>query len=761
MRAWLLGGLLLCIATAGSAPAAEVVIDNSGPGFTTLSGSWRVGKAGTPWGKDYLFVITVDGEPTAEVEWRPDLPADATYKVEVWYVADRHRSPDAPYTVDHAGGSETVRIDQRANSGQWVSIGQFAFRSGQAGCVRLANNAQRRMVVADAVRFTPLEAQADAPPAASPASGPAPDQPVSTFADDTPEFRGMWITRFEWPDRDPAKAKAKIDTMMTQLAENHFNAAVFQVRGQADTFYPSPHEPWSPLMAPTGADPGWDPLEYALESAHANKIEFHAYINTHVAWQDAKREPPADPGHVFHRHTNAASPETCDWLVHDQDGRPVQYASDNYVWIAPGVPAAQAYIREQVMYVVRRYAVDGVHFDRIRTAGANHSYDPISRARQAPGSEGNPHNLDFGDWTRDQITRMLTDLYAQIMEVRPTVQVSATPVGLYRQERYPRYPDGFHYGYSKCYQDGQAWMAAGALDYIAPQIYWADSDSPPNFSEILPDWVANSAGRHVYVGLTASMSPREIVRQVRFTREVGGQGSIMFHHGRFASKQYFELFTQAGAPYAKTVPTPPMPWKDAPTEGIIIGTVTRDDDGEPVVDAQITRTDSEYVALSSADGLYSMLKVPPGTYTLTCRKQGLPEWQVADVRITAGQVTRVNMALGAVVAAAPPPEPEPTVLAGSPEEPEPTAITSPTEPGRPAASHQTPSAESTDTPAPKPEATASPAPSETTEEPHDTPKPSTTSRVVTIILFVLLIAAVGAAVAVAIFHFVLDRDKTS
>jgi len=460
------------------------------------------------------------------------------------------------------------------------------------------------------------------------------------------EFRGMWVTRFEWPDPNQAKVKETIDTIMADLAAHRFNAVIFQVRGQADTFYPSPDEPWSPLISPTGADPGWDPLAYAIEAAHSHELEFHAYINTHVAWHSKEHAPPGDPNHLYYQHCDTTEPDACDWLIHDEDGRPVQFASDNYVWLAPGVPACQAYLRKQVMYVVNHYSVDGVHFDRIRTSSPAFSHDPISESRRAEGSEGNPDGLDFADWTRDQFTRMLCDLYAQIMEIQPEVKVSSAPVGLYRRGRYPDYPADFHYGYSKTYQDAQAWLAAGAMDFVVAQIYWGDGGPLPDFSDILPDWIAHAAGRHIYAGQNRSIDPAEIVREVRFTREQGARGNVMFHYGGFKAKGYFELYSQPDGVYATPAQTPTMDWKTNPTEGILIGTATDAATHEPVVDAQVTRSGSSYVALSSADGLYSFLKVPPGEYTLTFRKRGLPDRQLARIQVVAGQVTRVDTALG-------------------------------------------------------------------------------------------------------------------
>ncbi|MCX7624805.1 MAG: family 10 glycosylhydrolase, partial [Candidatus Sumerlaeaceae bacterium] len=104
----------------------------------------------------------------------------------------------------------------------------------------------------------------------------------------SPEYRVMWVSRFEWPSANEATAKANIDNIMQNLAANGFNAVLFQVRGQCDVHYPSPYEPWASTYGWT--DPGWDPLAYAIQAAHSRGLEFHAYINTHTL---AQGTPPA------------------------------------------------------------------------------------------------------------------------------------------------------------------------------------------------------------------------------------------------------------------------------------------------------------------------------------------------------------------------------------------------------------------------------------------------------------------------------------
>jgi uncharacterized lipoprotein YddW (UPF0748 family) len=471
------------------------------------------------------------------------------------------------------------------------------------------------------------------------------------------EFRGMWVTRFEWPQTTEAGTKTYIDQVMTDLASHNFNAVLFQVRGQADVLYPSPDEPWSELISPTGADPGWDPLAYAIQSAHNHGLEFHAYFNTHVCYQnkDALQAAPSNTNHLYYKHCNAADPAHRDWLIHNNNGTPVQWDESNYVWMAPGVPAMQAYVRKQVMYLVNTYNVDGVHFDRIRTpkndtTTRSWSHDPISNARSAIGAEGNPDNLAFPDWSRDQITRFVRDVYAQIQEVKPRVKLSCSPLGLYRWERYTAYGGypqtncGFQYGFLCCYQDAQGWLAAGAMDFIVPMIYWGNGGSKPDYDEVLPDWVSHNAGRHVYGGQAAykaEMTLAEMTHQVEFTRQIGGQGNVPFSYTSFT---LWDGYIAPGGVYEQPANVPPMPWKDNPTAGIIVGNITTG--GAPVIDAHIRRNGSTYTALSGADGLYCFLLVPPGTYTLTVTKNGLATRQVTGVAVAAGQVSRLDITLG-------------------------------------------------------------------------------------------------------------------
>ena len=84
------------------------------------------------------------------------------------------------------------------------------------------------------------------------------------------ELRGIWITRFEWAHPDPDTMEQNIKSIMQQVADMNYNTVFFQVRGQAETLYPSPLEPWSKLIH--NEIPDYDPVELAVKEAHRTRI---------------------------------------------------------------------------------------------------------------------------------------------------------------------------------------------------------------------------------------------------------------------------------------------------------------------------------------------------------------------------------------------------------------------------------------------------------------------------------------------------------
>lgn len=595
---------------------AEIIVDNDdGSPDYTETGSWLTSGSSGYNGGTYRFADT--DAPLATATWTPTVPTSDYYEVYVWYREGANRPTNAPYTINHATGSDNITVDQTTNGQAWFYIGTWYFNAGTSGSVVLSDDvASGTAIIADAVRFLTAAAVEE-------------------------EFRGMWVSRFEWPNSDETTCKNSITQLMSTLAEHNFNAVLFQVRGQMDVLYPSPYEPWSDLLGGLGVDPGWDPLQYAIDRAHENGLEFHAYINTHVGWQSGSNSPPAHttPEHPYWLHLDAAGGND-DWLIHDSGGNPVQWESSGYVWCAPGVPGFSAWIRKVVLHVVENYDVDGVHFDRIRTPANTYSYDPISMARMA--GPGNPDSLGFHDWTRDQITRMLNNIYGEIMSVKPNVKVSCAPFGIYDRSRFPGY-SGFTDAYDKWQQDAQHWAEVGVVDAIVPMIYWDIPDPAPNFDILIQDWVDYSYGRHIYGGMASyKYDSAELIEEINETRTSGGHGNVPFS---LSSTSASKFDAYLAGPYSSPATPPVMSWKASPTTGVIIGTVVEEGTLDPVTDAWIQREGSSYTWLTDSEGFYAILNIPPGTYDITGEKTGVGDDDEPDVVITAGSVVTVDLVL--------------------------------------------------------------------------------------------------------------------
>jgi uncharacterized lipoprotein YddW (UPF0748 family) len=100
------------------------------------------------------------------------------------------------------------------------------------------------------------------------------------------EMRGMWVAtvaNIDWPTKTTLTAdqqRAELTDIMARAAQTGINAIVLQVRPAGDAVYQSSIEPWAAMLTGSqGQDPGYDPLAFAIQEAHARGLELHAWIN--------------------------------------------------------------------------------------------------------------------------------------------------------------------------------------------------------------------------------------------------------------------------------------------------------------------------------------------------------------------------------------------------------------------------------------------------------------------------------------------------
>lgn len=372
------------------------------------------------------------------------------------------------------------------------------------------------------------------------------------------EFRAAWIAtvhNIDWPSAQGLSAatqQAQLRAMLDRLAELNVNAVFFQVRPNGDALYASRIEPWSHWLSGTmGKSPGYDPLAYCIQQAHARGIEVHAWFNPFRALTNVSQETCSS-------HVCRANPELTK-----------RYGA--MVWMDPGLSATRSRALSVMQDVVRRYDIDGVHID-------DYFYPyPDASGRQFPDGRTPAQRRAFVD-------DFVRSMYSSVKQAKPWVRVGISPFGIWR----PGVPAGTTAGIDACEDlaaDSRKWLANGWCDYLAPQLYWRIAPAQQSFPALL-GWWRQQGTRPVWPGIAtqriqSSDDPgrpaSEIVNQIQLTRTIGSNWA---GHCHWSAKSLMEnrggiaTLLKRGA-YAEPALVPPMPWisKAAPQQPNVAATL--------------------------------------------------------------------------------------------------------------------------------------------------------------------------------------------
>ncbi len=369
--------------------------------------------------------------------------------------------------------------------------------------------------------------------------------PLQTTSIDT-EIRAIWVTRGSY------KSPEDIQKIIQNCADYNLNVILFQVRGNGTVYYDSKIEPWAWELSGSpdklGENPGWDPLQVAIDEAHSRQMLIYAWLNTFPAWQGVT-DPPANVPQLWNTHR--------DWFMVDKNGSIMEPQGKNLGWyrfISPGIPAVQDYLRDVYTEVVQNYAVDGIHFDYVRHPGeiGDYSYDSISLSRFKKQTGNTPDEAPeaWDQFRRDNVSSVVRKTYNSVTAINPHVAVTAAVVGKSANARF------IHYS------SARDWMKEGTMDIIMTMTYVSDLAS---FRSMNKDHIDNAHGRFVCPGIGVSQikTPEDLIEQIETARMMGAQGVTFFaYHSLFP---HHEAGDKARAllsgPFKNKALTPELTWK--------------------------------------------------------------------------------------------------------------------------------------------------------------------------------------------------------
>jgi uncharacterized lipoprotein YddW (UPF0748 family) len=374
-------------------------------------------------------------------------------------------------------------------------------------------------------------------------------------------MRAVWIAtvaNIDWPSKpglsvDDQKKEAMV--ILDRVQELRMNAVVFQVRPQADAFYPSEFEPWSYYL--TGEqgkapDPFYDPLAFWIEEAHRRGLEFHAWFNPYRAGHPAMKSDYSPQSIV------KTNPEC------------VRRLEDTlYYWMDPAMKKVQDHSYKVIMDVVKRYDIDAVHFDDYF-----YPYREYNRGKDFPDDDsykiykkkGGKKSKD--DWRRDEVNKFIQRVSIGIKKQKAWVKFGISPFGLFR----PGFPEGIGGSfdpYDILSADTKLWLNRGWIDYFVPQLYWPISRIRMSFPVLLGWWQSeNTNHRHLWPGISISGGrnpsdvPLETVNQIMVTRGMvpKAPGTVLFSVKALLPPNNSLCKALTDGPYAQQALIPAYPW---------------------------------------------------------------------------------------------------------------------------------------------------------------------------------------------------------
>lgn len=397
------------------------------------------------------------------------------------------------------------------------------------------------------------------------------------------EVRSVWMATvwaLDWPSSTSSTTAQKNEMVkyLDVLQKNNFNAIYFQVRTMSDAFYKSSYEPWSSYLTGTrGKDPGWDPLAFVVEECHKRGMECHAWVNpyrfsTGSNWSTVQDQALKSAGMLL-AYTKS-------------DGKTTTILN-------PGLESVRKRIVDVCKEIISNYDVDGLVFDDyfypegIPVTSSAGDYDLWQKSGAS---------MTFGDWRRNNVNQMVADVYKMVQQQKPYVRFGISPAGaactsaaVAAKHGIDRCPVASDWQYDGIFSDPVAWLEAGTVDYISPQLYWKTNHKTNPFGPMTKWWsyVAKHFGRHHYASHSISFLNssnttsdwEEIGKQVQFSRdytENEAPGAVFYSAAYVTGKKQsgFGEWLQVNKFQNKAL-TPAIDWKKSDLEKVQVSALSK------------------------------------------------------------------------------------------------------------------------------------------------------------------------------------------
>ena len=317
--------------------------------------------------------------------------------------------------------------------------------------------------------------------APAPAASPMPAEDTLLLPTPEPQpqqtmLTGVWVPYLSLTteERTQEAFEENFKRIADSAKEKGIYALFVHVRPFCDALYPSKLYPWSHILTGTqGEDPGFDPLEFMVEYAHSEGMEFHAWIN---------------PLRVKTAETPASLAQDNPYAVLGEESPYYFMETDSGVCLDPAYPYVRSLVADGAAEIAEKYDVDGIHFDDYFYPGQGEELDSEAYSLYTQGVDD---PLPLPEWRKANVSAMVQEVYEKVKKANPKVVFGISPQGNIGNDE-------------NMGADVKSWCAIpGYLDYICPQLYYSFENPALGYEDALDQWISlpKHENLRLYAGL--------------------------------------------------------------------------------------------------------------------------------------------------------------------------------------------------------------------------------------------------------------------
>ena len=306
-------------------------------------------------------------------------------------------------------------------------------------------------------------------------------------------YKGVWLSYLEFncyrksvKKNDEAAFRNFFERVLNQSKKCGFNRIIVHVRPFGDALYQSDYYPWAACISgKQGKDPGYDPLKIMTEMVHEKGMYIEAWINPYRISSGTK---------ISDLSVNNPARKWAE----DSGAKRNILSYEDALYYNPASEEVRQLICNGVKEIVENYDVDGIHMDDyfypVFTEKNVESAFDAPEYKEEIKNGGEASQLSIAEWRRNNVSRLVSDIYKTIKTADQRVSFGISPAGNLSNLR-----SDLEY-----YADVDTWAKEeGYVDYLMPQIYWGFTNDQAPFKDVMNQWIqlTENTDTKLYLGL--------------------------------------------------------------------------------------------------------------------------------------------------------------------------------------------------------------------------------------------------------------------